>query len=139
MHEISYCESVLEAVLRRADGRPVRRIGVRAGSLHRLVPAAFEQSFQLVAAGTLADGASTEVLAVPATAICRTCGNRFDTPDPVASCPSCGGFEVDLEGGDEFTLIWLEYADAAASTTPTPEPRRERAAERITEHTHERT
>ncbi len=29
MHEMSYCEGVLEAVLRRASGRPVARVGVR--------------------------------------------------------------------------------------------------------------
>jgi hydrogenase nickel incorporation protein HypA/HybF len=61
MHEIGYCEAVLDAVERRAEGRRVVRLGVRVGALHRIVPAAFEQSFQLVAAGGVADRASTEV------------------------------------------------------------------------------
>ncbi len=140
MHEISYCEGVLEAVERRAAGRPVARIGVRAGTLHRLVPDAFEQSFQLVAAGGIADGATTEVVLVPATAGCTTCGLRFETADPAATCPSCAGFDIELEGGDELTLAWVQYVDT------TPEPRSgdpagrvDATAERIPEHTHERT
>lgn len=140
MHEISYCEGVLEAVERRAAGRPVARIGVRAGTLHRLVPDAFEQSFQLVATGGIADGATTDVVLVPATAGCTSCGFRFETADPAATCPSCGGFDIELEGGDELTLAWVQYVDTA------PEPRSggptgpvDSAAERIPEHTHERT
>jgi hydrogenase nickel incorporation protein HypA/HybF len=127
VHEIGYCEGVLEAVERRAAGRPVARIGVRAGTLHRLVPDAFEQSFQLVAAGTVADGATTDVVSVPATGVCSTCGNRFELADPTAMCPSCGGFEIELEGGDELTLAWIEYAEAGQA---------EIAPQRIHDHTH---
>jgi hydrogenase nickel incorporation protein HypA/HybF len=127
VHEIGYCEAVLEAVEQRAAGRPVARIGVRAGTLHRLVPAAFEQSFQLVAAGTVAEGASTDMVSVPATGVCVTCANRFSTAEPAATCPSCGGFEVDLEGGDELTLAWIEYAAG---------PRPEIAPQRIERHSH---
>jgi hydrogenase nickel incorporation protein HypA/HybF len=139
VHEIGYCEGVLDAVLRRSGDRPVTRIGVRAGTLHRLVPDAFQQSFALVAAGTPAADAITEVIAVPATAVCTTCGNRFDTPDPGALCPSCGGFDVDLEGGDDLVLAWIEYADEASVPQSRPAPSREHATERIAEHTHERT
>ncbi len=143
MHEIGYCEGVLDAVLRRSGDRPVERIGVRAGTLHRLVPDAFQQSFALVAAGTPAEHAITDVIAVPATGVCTTCGNRFATPDPGALCPSCGGFDVELEGGDELTLAWIEYADEPAVPTSRAAGSRERAGERsaehTAEHTHERT
>lgn len=109
MHELGYCEAVVDAVARRAAGRPVARVGVRIGSTHRVVPAAFEQSFRLVAAGGVADGANAEVVVVPATAHCRSCGDDFSSPDPSPACPTCGGLDVDVEGGDEVTLEWLEY------------------------------
>lgn len=117
MHELGYCEAVVDAVARRAQGRPVARVGVRIGSTHRIVPAAFEQSFQLVAAGGVADGAGTEVVVVPAAAHCRECGDDFSASDPSPACPHCGGLDVAVEGGDEVTLEWLEYrADAADPT-----------------------
>jgi hydrogenase nickel incorporation protein HypA/HybF len=134
MHEIGYCEGVLEAVLHRSGDRPVAQIGIHAGTLHRLAPDAFQQSFALVAAGTPAENAQTQLVAVPATGVCTTCGNRFDTPDPGAVCPSCGGFEVELEGGNDLTLAWIEYADEAI-----PPARREQAPDRVSEHTSERT
>ncbi len=116
MHELGYCEAIVDAVERRAAGRAVARVGVRIGSAHRVVPAAFEQSFQLVAAGGVADGAGTEVVVVPATGHCRECGNDFSSPDPAPACPRCGALGVDVEGGDEVVLEWLEYrADSTAS------------------------
>lgn len=109
MHELGYCEAVVDAVERRAAGRPVARIGVRIGAAHRVVPGAFEQSFRLVAAGGVADGAGTELVVVPATGHCRECRSDFTTTDPSPACPECGGLRVDVEGGDEVVLEWLEY------------------------------
>lgn len=109
MHELSYGEGVLQAVEQRAAGRPVARVGVRVGCLHRVVPDAFEQSFQLVAAGGIADGARTDVVVVPAQVDCRACGERSESPDAAMACPRCGSFEVEVTGGDELVLEWIEY------------------------------
>lgn len=109
MHEAGFCHGVLHAVESRAAGRPVARIGVRVGSLHRIVPAAFEQSFQLMAAGGVADGATTEVTVVPAQCGCRSCGRGFTSADPPVACPHCGSFDVHSTGGDELLLEWVEY------------------------------
>ena len=113
MHEMSYCEGVLEAVHRRAAGRPVARVGVRIGAIHRVVADAFEQSFQMAAAGGPAEGASTEVVVVPVHGHCMDCRSDFDSPDPSPACPSCGSLDVAVEGGDEVILEWLQYVDPA--------------------------
>ena len=55
------CASVLEAVERRAGGRAVERIGVRVGDDLAVVPDVFEQGFQVLAQGGVADGATTEI------------------------------------------------------------------------------
>ena len=109
MHEAGFCHGVLHAVEDRAAGRQVARIGVRVGSLHRIVPAAFEQSFQMMAAGGVADGAATEVTIVPARGSCGSCGRDFASVDPPIACPQCGSLEVRASGGDELTLEWVEY------------------------------
>jgi hydrogenase nickel incorporation protein HypA/HybF len=110
MHEIGYCEGVLDAVERRAAGRPVARVGVRVGALHR-----FEQSFQLVEAGGVADGATTEVVTIPARASCRSCGADFQAADAAPACSTCGSPAVDVAGGDEVVLEWVEYRDSASA------------------------
>lgn len=115
MHELSYCEGVLEAVERRAAGRRVARVGVRIGAVHRVVAGAFEQSFQLAAAGGPAEGATTEVVVVPVHGHCMDCRSDFDAADPSPACPTCGSLDVAVEGGDEVVLEWLQYADTDAT------------------------
>jgi hydrogenase nickel incorporation protein HypA/HybF len=59
------CEGLLEAVEHRAAGRRVLGVKVRVGEQHRVVDAAMTQAFELVAAGTVAEGAAVELAVVP--------------------------------------------------------------------------
>jgi hydrogenase nickel incorporation protein HypA/HybF len=111
MHELSYCEGVLEMVERRAAGRPVAAIGVRIGAVHRVVPEVFQQSFAIAAMEGPAAKAVTNVVVVPVRAHCGECRNQFESPDPTPACPACGSLDVAADGGDEVVLEWLEYAD----------------------------
>jgi hydrogenase nickel incorporation protein HypA/HybF len=129
MHEMSYCDGVLEAIERRAAGRPVARVRVRIGVVHRVVADAFAQSFEMAAIGGVAEGAVPEVVTIPVHATCRACGSSFDADDLQPACPSCGALEVATEGGDEVILEWIEYRDDAP----------EQAVETVPEHTHEHT
>lgn len=127
MHELSYCEGVLEAVLRRAGDRPVSSVGVRIGAIHRIVADAFQQSFEISAMGTVAEGATTEVTVLPVHGHCMECRADFHATDPAPACPTCGALDVAVEGGDEVVLEWIGYVD----TTP------ELKDERVHAHTHE--
>lgn len=118
MHELGLCEGVVHAIEQRAAKRRVARVGVRCGALLRVVPDAFTQSFELVATGTVADGAGVDLEIVPAQATCRDCGAQFSSYDPATACCACAGVAVDVHAGDELTLTWLEYRDEAASARP---------------------
>jgi hydrogenase nickel incorporation protein HypA/HybF len=63
----------------------------------------------MAAAGSVADGAIAELVLVPVTGSCSSCGGEFRSDDAVSACPSCGSFELVLTGGDELTLELLEY------------------------------
>lgn len=132
MHELGMCQGLVEAVERRADGRRVARVGVRAGTLLRVAPAALEQSFQLVAAGGVADGAGVELVVVPVEGRCRDCGDAFSSDDPTPACPACGSLATDAEGGEELMLEWVAYSHkpsgAAASPGAARDDRRETGA-----------
>lgn len=114
MHELSYCEGVLEAVERRAAGRAVAAVGVRIGAVHRVDAAAFQQSFTIAATDGPAAQAETSLIVVPVRGHCMDCRNDFESPDPSPACPSCGSLDVAVEGGDEVVLEWLEYVDTDA-------------------------
>ena len=113
MHEFGLCEGVLEAVQKRAAGRPVAAIRVRCGVRHAVDPDSMAQAFALVAGGTEADGAAVEVVTIPATVTCRGCGTDSETADSIPVCPRCGGADVVVSGGDELTLESVSYGRSA--------------------------
>jgi hydrogenase nickel incorporation protein HypA/HybF len=113
VHEIGLCEGVVEAVERRAAGRPVQVVRLRAGAQHRVVGPAMANAFALVAAGTVAEGAELDLVVVPVQARCRGCDHRAETTDPWAVCPACGSDDLELSGGDELTLESITFTSTA--------------------------
>jgi hydrogenase nickel incorporation protein HypA/HybF len=109
MHEIGMCESVLAAVERRAQGRPVEGVTVRVGTLLRVVPEAFSQAFEMVSTGSIADGATTNLVFVPVQGRCVECDTTFESHDPTPACPACGSVRVAREGGDDLVLESIRY------------------------------
>lgn len=112
------CEGVVDAVRRRADGRPVAAIGVRAGTLLRVKEEVFAEAFRTAAVGTVAADAIVDLEIVPLEATCSACGGDFATEDPLPACPNCGAVDVEYDGGDELTLVWLRYREEAPPRDP---------------------
>ena len=109
MHEFGFCEGILEAVQRRAAGRRVKRVTVRAGVLHRLARDAMQQGFAVAAIGSEAEGAILDLSFVPARWCCRLCQREAEAADINMVCSSCGGIEIDIRGGQEMILESIEY------------------------------
>ena len=116
MHEFGLCDGIVEAVQRRAGGRPVTRVRVRVGALYRVVDEAFQHAFAHAAEGTEAEHAAVDLVVVPALAVCRSCGAKAETEDILVMCPKCEGEDVDVTGGDELVLESIEYAAPAAGS-----------------------
>jgi D-sedoheptulose 7-phosphate isomerase len=112
MHEFGLCEGVLDAVRKRAAGRPVAGVRLRCGVRHAVDEASMAHAFSVVAEGTEAAGATVEVITVPATVACRDCGAAGESTDRLAACPACGSVNVELDGGDELILESLTYVPA---------------------------
>ena len=104
MHELGLCEGILEAVERRAAGRRVAGVRLRVGTLHRVVEPALDQAFALVAGGTVAEGASVELVVVPVRVACAACGEVTEADHLPDACPACGATGPDVSGGDELVL-----------------------------------
>lgn len=108
MHELGYCEALLDAVEQRADGRPVSRVRVRIGARHQIISEALQTAFDMVAAGSVADGAAVDLVTTPLQMACADCGHRTATTDPVPACPECGRAHLEVSGGDEVVLEAIE-------------------------------
>lgn len=111
MNELGFCCSIVEALERRADQRPVARVKVRVGRLHRVRPEAFDVSFELAALGTVAEHAATELELVAVRTRCRRCETVGEYDDVPASCPCCGAGDLEVLNGNEFVVERIEYQD----------------------------
>jgi hydrogenase nickel incorporation protein HypA/HybF len=65
MHEMAYAEGILDVALEVSEGRPVRRVQVRLGEQHAIVPDSLQFCFSLAAQDTLAADAQLEVFTLP--------------------------------------------------------------------------
>jgi hydrogenase nickel incorporation protein HypA/HybF len=109
MHEFGLCEGIVEAIQRRAAGRPVARVRMRVGTLHRVVEGAFQQAFTHAAEGTEAEHAAVDLVVIPVSATCLACGVIVEANEIIAVCPKCGATDLDLTAGEELILESIEY------------------------------
>lgn len=109
MHELGLCQGILEAALRRADGRAVRAVRVRVGG-HPVDPAVIDQGFRLAALGTVAEQARLELVQEPSLARCRDCGATAPADGlALASCRACGGVDVEVIGDETAVLESITF------------------------------
>lgn len=109
MHGFGLCDGIIEAVQKRANGRPVQRVCIQVGILHGVSSDAFRQAFSHAADGTEAENALVDLVLMPVLAGCRTCQTETQGDDIVMVCPQCGGRDLELTGGDELVLESIEY------------------------------
>jgi len=115
MHEFGLVEGIIEAVEKRAGDRPVASVHVRIGTLHHAGQGPMEQAFEMVTAGTALEGARLELIQVPVTSACRSCGQTDLDDETLGICPACGGRDILHMGGDDLILESIEYRATARS------------------------
>ena len=69
MHELGLAEGIMTVAIDMAGGRSVRRIAVRIGQEQRIVSDSLEFGFQLLAEGTICEGATLQCLVVPGVSV----------------------------------------------------------------------
>lgn len=113
MHEMALAESVVEIVERQARAAEAGRITVvwlEIGALSHVMPEAMRFSFAAVSQGSLAEGARLEIERVPGKAWCHECGREIEIAALGEACPQCGGYKVQVTGGQEMRVKEMEVA-----------------------------
>jgi hydrogenase nickel incorporation protein HypA/HybF len=114
MHEVSLMQSALELAEEQARLRGagrIHRITLRIGKLAGVEPEALAFAFDVVTAGTMADGATLGVESVPVVCFCAACQAEFAPEDFIFACPRCGAPSGDVRAGRELELVSLEVSD----------------------------
>lgn len=113
MHEMALAESVVQIVERQARAAGVARIcsvRLEVGALSHVMPEALRFSFEAVSQGSMAEGARLEIDHVPGKAWCYDCGRTVEIDALGAACPSCGGYQLRVSGGQEMRVKDMEVA-----------------------------
>jgi hydrogenase nickel incorporation protein HypA/HybF len=111
MHELSIADAVLAIVVQHATGRRVTRIDVEVGHLRQVVPGSLAFAFELLSAGTVAEGAELVLHEVPVQAGCPRCGASSRPRSFPLRCPACGSLELEIVKGNELSVESLEVTD----------------------------
>ncbi len=117
MHELGICRSLIDVALaameeRRVTG-PANAINVEVGRFTSVVPDALRFYFDVLARGTLLEGALLLITSVPLRTRCRTCHTESEPEEPMLLCPACDGV-VEILSGRELRLVSVDVPDAAA-------------------------
>jgi hydrogenase nickel incorporation protein HypA/HybF len=111
MHELSIAEAVVAIAAEHAGARRVTLVELKVGHLRQVVPSALEFAFQLVAEGTVVEGAELAIEQVPVRVSCRACAAESGAVEFPLGCPSCGGLDVEVVAGEELHVEALELVD----------------------------
>jgi len=113
MHEVSLMHDTLILAAkeaRRAGGSRIHRLMMQVGPLSGVVPESLSFAFEILAKGTMAEGASLEIEAVPIVCHCAGCAREFTSPTMYCECPTCGQPSRDVRRGREMRLCSVEVS-----------------------------
>lgn len=103
MHELGITRNIVSIVTEKAQGEPVRQVTIAIGKLSAVLPEAIRFCFDIVIQGTVVEGAELEILEIPGTGSCRTCGTQFELEQLYGRCP-CGSADITRLTGEELTI-----------------------------------
>ncbi len=116
MHELSICGGILDVARVALEALPpppppVSQVTVRVGRLTTVIPASLRYHFDLLAPGTVLEGATLLVEEVPIRGRCSDCAAGFEIETLSFTCPACGSGFVELTSGRELQVVSLDVRE----------------------------
>lgn len=111
MHEMAIARNLLEIILQESQAHGVSRVvsvSLKVGELSAVVPESLRFCFEIIAEGTVAEGAQLEIERVLVKCSCRECERDFEVSNLVFKCPRCGSTSVEILSGKELSLESFE-------------------------------
>ena len=111
MHELAITQSILDISLQAAQAQHaqrIRAIRLTIGPFSGVVPECVQMYLDVLAKGTIAEGAKIEAKTLPLRVRCRTCGQEGEIDRRHIACPFCGGLDLQRLSGRELLVDNLE-------------------------------
>ena len=115
MHELSIANAIVRTATGHAGGRPVAAVGVRVGRMRQVVPDSLRFYWGAVTKGTPCERAGLRLEEIEAELTCTDCGNRWEPDLPRFRCDRCGSANVEVSGGTELSVEYIEIEDEEAA------------------------
>ena len=115
MHEVGIAQSIVEAgrvEAGRLAGSRLKRIGVRVGVLSGVDLQALEFALMAIRVGTDLEDVEIDLQRCPRRNRCSKCGFEFETEMYSRPCPDCASEEIQLIGGEELELAFIEVDES---------------------------
>lgn len=116
MHEMSLAGGILRVVedaAAREHFRRVSRLSLEAGVLAGVEVSALRFALEVMAPGTVLDGAAIDIDEPAGRAWCMACGQNVAIAARTDPCPHCGGWQLTPTGGTELKVRELIVHDDA--------------------------
>ena len=117
MHELSLAEAINNTVTGLcglSEWTRVRRVALKIGHMRQVDPELLSFAFEVVARGTVSEGAELSILELPVVFKCHACGKESTSEETAFVCPACGGTNVELLSGMELTIDSMEVESRQA-------------------------
>lgn len=114
MHEEGIARKILEAgraEAARLAGARLARIGVRVGAFTGVDLEALDAALTEIRAGTDLEKVAIDMRHCPGRCRCMSCGYEFETALSNQPCPKCAGEQVEVIGGNELELSFVEVGE----------------------------
>ena len=111
MHELSITESILRTSLEEAKKQgavKIRTIRLLLGPFSGVVPECIQTYLDMLAEGTIAEGARIEAETLPLKVRCRDCSKESEITRASIACPFCGSLRLQILSGNELLIDRLE-------------------------------
>jgi hydrogenase nickel incorporation protein HypA/HybF len=111
MHEMALAEGILQLVEETAQRERTQRVKLvvlEIGRLSTVEPEALRFCFDAVTRGSIAQGATLEIVHVAGVGWCMECAQSVPMSEQFGACPQCGGYQVQATGGTEMRVKEIE-------------------------------
>lgn len=113
MHELSLLQSALEiaeAHARASNASRIHTLTLRIGRLAAVEPEALDFAWEILSAGTLAEGGKLTAETVAVVCFCSSCQEEFAPQSDIFVCPRCERISSEVRRGNEMEVASLEVS-----------------------------
>ncbi len=111
MHEMGLIAGILESVIpaaQDAGAERITKVSLSIGEMTEVIEDVMVFAFEALTEGTLAEGAQLDLTIIAPRSVCLECGKEFDHDRLHVKCPECGSAFTQLLQGKELQVDSIE-------------------------------